>query len=141
MDTQILRDPLIYPSVEVLENALGCAAYEAFNSFMHTITSADYGLTYEWRYYSDGKSWLCKISHKKKTVMWLSVWNGFFKISFYFTEKNLCEIETLGIADNIKEEFCKAKPIGKLIPMLFVVNNKQELLDVLTVAAFKMSLK
>lgn len=73
--------------------------------------------------------------------MWLSVWNGFFKISFFFTEKHLEGIAALDIAENIKEDFCKAKPIGRLIPMLFNINNKKELPDVLTVAAFKKSLK
>ncbi len=141
METQLLRDPQIFPTEDVLKNALEPDAYEVFASFMNVITSAEYGLTYEWRYYNDGKSWLCKILHKKKTVMWLSVWNGFFKISFFFTEKHLEGIAALDIAENIKEDFCKAKPIGRLIPMLFNINNKKELSDVLTVAAFKKSLK
>ena len=83
METQLLRDPQIFPTEDVLKNALEPDAYEVFASFMNVITSAEYGLTYEWRYYNDGKSWLCKILHKKKTVMWLSVWDGFFKISFF----------------------------------------------------------
>mgnify|MGYP001020424572 FL=1 len=141
METQLLRDPQIFPTEDVLKNALEPDAYEVFASFMNVITSAEYGLTYEWRYYNDGKSWLCKILHKKKTVMWLSVWNGFLKISFFFTEKHLEGIAALDIAENIKEDFCKAKPIGRLIPMLFNINNKKELSDVLTVAAFKKSLK
>ena len=141
METQLLRDPQIFPTEDVLKNALEPDAYEVFASFMNVITSAEYGLTYEWRYYNDGKSWLCKILHKKKTVMWLSVWNGFFKISFFFTEKHLEGIAALDIAENIKEDFCKAKPIGRLIPMLFNINNKKQFPDVLTVAAFKKSLK
>lgn len=141
METQLLRDPHIFPSEDVLKDVLEPDAYEAFESFMNGITSAEYGLTYEWRYYNDGKSWLCKISHKKKTVMWLSVWNGFFKISFYFTEKHLVGIGALDIAENIREDFCKAKPIGHLIPMLFDINNIKQLPDILTVTAFKKNLK
>jgi len=141
METQLLRDPHIFPSEDVLKDVLEPDAYEAFESFMNEITSAEYGLTYEWRYYNDGKSWLCKISHKKKTVMWLSVWNGFFKISFYFTEKHLVGIGALEIAENIREDFCKAKPIGRLIPMLFNINNIKQLPDILTVTAFKKNLK
>ncbi|MFA7584234.1 MAG: DUF3788 family protein [Proteiniphilum sp.] len=141
METQLLRDPNIFPSEEVLKNALEPDAYEALESFMNVITSAAYGLTCDWRYYNDGKSWLCKILHKKKTVMWLSVWNDFFKISFYFTEKHLEGIAALDIAENIKEDFCKAKPIGRLLPMLFNINHKKQLPDVLTVAAFRKNLK
>ena len=73
--------------------------------------------------------------------MWLSVWNGLFKISFYFTEKHMEGIAALDIAENIKEDFCKAKPIGRLLPMLFNINHKKQLPDVLTVAAFRKNLK
>ncbi|PKP08994.1 MAG: hypothetical protein CVU09_13085 [Bacteroidetes bacterium HGW-Bacteroidetes-4] len=37
----------------------------------------------QWRYYNDGKAWLCKVSYKKKTVFWLSVWEAYFKVAFY----------------------------------------------------------
>lgn len=141
METQLLRDSQIFPSEEVLKNVLERDAYEAFDSFMNVITGAEYGLTYEWRYYNDGKSWLCKILHKKKTVMWLSVWDGFFKISFFFTEKHLEGIAALDIAENIKEDFCNAKPFGRMIPMVFEINNKKQFPDLLTVAAFKKNLK
>jgi len=78
---------------------------------------------------------------KKKTVFWLSVWEGFFKAGFFFTEKHLDGIAALDISQTIKEEFAKAKPIGKLIPMIFDVNNKEQLNDLLTVIRFKKSLK
>lgn len=31
----------------------------------------------EWRYYKDGKSWLCKITQKNKTIVWISLWEPF----------------------------------------------------------------
>ena len=52
----------------------------------------------EWRYYNDGKAWLCKVVNKKKTVFWLSIWEHYFKTSFYFTEKHLESIDALNIA-------------------------------------------
>lgn len=73
--------------------------------------------------------------------MWLSVWDGFFKISFFFTEKHLEGIAALDIAENIKEDFCNAKPFGRMIPMVFEINNKKQFPDLLTVAAFKKNLK
>ena len=141
METLLLKDPDVLPSEDVLKNALGNNIHEVFELFINTITSADYGLTYEWRYYNDGKSWFCKISHKKKTVLWLSVWEGYFKIAFYFTEKQLDGIAALDISENIKEDFCKTKPVGRLLPMLFTIHQKEQLDDLLKVVAFKKKLK
>lgn len=98
-------------------------------------------MTIEWRYYNDGKAWLCKVTYKKKTVLWLSAWEGFFRTAFYFTEKHLEGIAALDISETIKEDFCKAKPIGRLIPMIIDVNDKKQLNDLLTIVRFKKNLK
>jgi hypothetical protein len=37
-------------------------------------------LIIEWDYYKDGKSWLCKIINKKKTICWLSIKNTGIKM-------------------------------------------------------------
>lgn len=142
MEAQMLmRDPDIFPSDKVLKDALGATVYSAFDSFLGTITGDGYGLTAEWRYYNDGKAWLCKVMHKKKTVMWLSVWEGFFKASFFFTEKNLEGAAGLDISDAIKQQFALAKPVGRLISMIIEINNNGQLGDLLTVVRYKMSLK
>lgn len=136
----LLRDADIFPSDKILEEALG----EGFNvlvSFLETITNNEYALTLEWRYYNDGKAWLDKAVYKKKTIFWLSVWEGFFKTSFFFTEKHLEAIAELDISETIKDEFAKAKTIGKLISMIFDVNKEDQLDDLLTVVRFKKSLK
>ncbi|SBV93025.1 conserved hypothetical protein [uncultured Dysgonomonas sp.] len=98
----LLRDADIFPSDKILEEALG----ERFNilvSFLKTITNNEYALTLEWRYYNDGKAWLGKVVHKKKIIFWLSVWEGFFKTSFFFTEKHLEAIAELDILETIKD--------------------------------------
>jgi len=141
MEIQLLRDPDILPSADVLKETLGSSVHEVFESFMNTITGAEYGLAYEWNYYNDGKSWLCKVSHKKKTVLWLSVWEGFFKISFFFTEKHLEGIAALEIDEKIKEDFCMVKPVGRLLPMIFNIHREEQLEDLLKIVGFKKSLK
>ena len=57
METQLLRDPGIIPSAEVLKDALGNGVHKVFESLINTITGTEYGLTYEWNYYNDGKVW------------------------------------------------------------------------------------
>lgn len=136
----LLRNAEIYPSDDVLKDVLG-ELYGVLDSFFKTITYEEYGLTIEWRYYNDGKAWLGKVQHKKKTILWLSVWEGFFKVSFYFSEKHLESIAVLDIAESIKEDFCKAKPARRLIPMIIDINKEDQLKDLLTVVRFKKSLK
>jgi len=137
---QLLRDPEVFPSKEVLENALG-NTYPVFESFMDSITNSEYGLIPEWNYYKDGKAWLCKVCFKKKTVFWLSVWEGYFKTGFFFTEKHVEEIAALNISESIKSDFACSKSIGRLIPMIINIESNEQIRDVLTVIRFKKSLK
>lgn len=142
MEAQILlRNPEIFPSEEVLKNALGESVYNLMKVLIVSITGEEYNLSIEWKYYNDGRAWFGKVVHKKKTVFWLSVWEGFFKAGFYFTEKHIEAIAALDISEKIKEEFCKAKLIGKLIPMIFAVNKEEQLADLMAVISFKKSLK
>lgn len=142
MEAQLLlRDSNTFPSGEVLRDALGNDVYDVLEPFLQTITSEEYGLAVEWRFYNDGKAWLGKTVYKKKTIFWLSVWEGFFKTGFYFTEKHLEGIVSLDISESIKDSFAKAKPSGRLIPMIIDVNSKEQIADLLTIIRFKKSLK
>ena len=141
MEAQMaLRDAEIFPSDKVLKDTLG-DVYDVLESFLATITNEAYLLSFEWRYYNDGKAWLCKVQHKKKTILWLSVWEGFFKVSFFFTEKHLEAIAALDISEAIKTELDSAKAVGRLIPMIFNINNASQLEELLTVVHFKTTLK
>lgn len=76
METQLLRNPEILPSEEVLKDALK-NSFPAYNELINAITSNTLGLLPEWHYYNDGKAWLCKVVFKKKTIFWLSVWEQY----------------------------------------------------------------
>ncbi len=140
MENMLLRVQEIVPLADVLKEVLG-DVYPSYESFINSVTGDAFGLTYEWRYYNDGKSWLCKVCNKKKTICWLSVWEGYFQLSFYFTEKHLEAIDALDIAEAVKEDFMHQKPVGKLLPMLFRIKSIEQLPDVLKVVEFKKKLK
>jgi len=137
METEkpLLRDAAIYPTNDVLKNVL-CESYVAFETLTNSLIN-ELGWVLEWNYYKDGKSWLCKVCAKKKTVFWLSVWEGFFKTTFYFTEKHLEGLATLSISEQIKEDFCRMKPIGKLLPMVISIDKQEQLADLLKIIRFK----
>ena len=138
MEKLALRDGDILPSQEVLEAVLG-SSYPAFEELNALLISME--IRPEWNYYRDGKAWLCKMMFKKKNMGWLHVYDGFFRVSFFFMERHLSAIADLNISDYIKEDFYEMKPVGKLLPMSIVVGDKEKLEDVLTVLRFKRSLK
>ena len=136
METRPLREKEVFPTEEVLKESLG-KSYVVYDQLIRLIADSNTGLTVEWRYYNDGKSWLCKVCYKKKTVFWLSVWDQFFKIGFYFTEKSIPDIAELKIAESIKDDFIGSKSIGKLIPMTIIMTRKEQINDVLTLIEYK----
>ena len=133
METQLLREQEIFPSKEVLKNALG-KVYGILENLEERLTRDEFALTFNWHYYRDGKSWLCKVCHKKKTIFWLSVWDGFFKTSFFFLERHLEGIASLGIDKN---SYVMKNEWGKMIPFIFNVADKKQFTDLLKMIEFK----
>jgi len=140
MEGLLLREQEFFPTTEVLQNVLG-KVYCVWEELVIQVTQDKFALTLDWNYYQDGKSWLCKVCHKKKTIFWLSVWEGFFKTTFYFTEKHLEGIADLEISEQIKEDFCRTKPVGKLLPMLICIDKQEQLSDLLKIVKFKKEAK
>jgi len=136
MEKMILTEPEIFPSKEVLQNALG-TAYKVFEDLEAQLTG-ECALTFDWHYYKDSKGWLCKVSHKKKTVFWLSVWEGYFKISFFFLERHL---EGLSALELNEEHFTLEKEWGKMIPLIFQINDKKPITDLLKIVGYKKGVK
>ena len=140
MELQLLREQEIFPSKEVLQDVLG-EIYDVWTEMETRVTQSELSLTLDWNYYRDGKSWLCKVCHKKKTVFWLSVWKGCFKTTFFFLERHLKDIAELDISEQIKEEFCRMKPVGKLLPMVINIDKQEQLVDLLKIVKFKKGAK
>jgi hypothetical protein len=114
MDRPLLTDPDEFPGDEVLARQLGPAkpAWDAFMALLKT----DYPqVAAEWRYYNDGKSWLCKVRRKDKTVCWVSVWHHFFKVAFYLNLRAEPLVCASSLDKDIKE--CYLRCGGKLRPV------------------------
>lgn len=136
--TQLLKDPSIEPTNKVIAEALG-NGYLAYTKFIECLVK--YDIIVEWRYYNDGKAWLARALAKKKTVFWLSVWEGFFMVSFFFTEKTKSGIQELDICTEIKEKIANTSVVGKLIPLIFEVKEESQLQDIFAVIEYKRNLK
>jgi len=137
MEIRLLTEQETFPSKEVLRDTLG-NVYEVFEDLETQLSQNEFALIYDWHYYKDSKGWLCKVCHKKKTIFWLSVWDGFFKTSFFFLERHLEGIADLNIAEN---SFVIEKEWGKMIPLIFNISNQKQFPDLLKIISFKKASK
>ena len=134
MPQQLLLDEAVYPSDEIIQAVLGYI-YPAYQAFCGLLANEQ--VTMEWRYYKDSKSWLCKCQHKKKTVLWLSVWEGFFKTAFFFTEAAYEGVKDLPL----DEQPIREKNVGKSVPIVMEMRAESQLGDLEQLIAYKKSLK
>ena len=131
----LLSNPEIFPTNEVLKETLK-ESYVVYEELRTILT--EQGVVFDWKYYNDSKAWLCKVSFKKKTVFWLSAWNGYFKTSFFFLERHLEGIMALEI-DNT--HYTLEKEWGKMIPLLFCISKNEQLTDLQKVVEYKKKAK
>ena len=124
---QLLRNPDIEPSSDVIAKALG-EANDAYVKFIKELASHDIHL--EWRYYNDGKAWLAKGLYKwigvrggqnETTVFWLSIWYSFFKVTIYVPEKARADVLSLPLDNEVKLMITASQQMGKLkyFPIIF----------------------
>jgi len=140
METIRLNDPDVRPTEDILKNVLG-ESHPTYEKLFQIMTGDAYGLEPVWRYYQDGKAWLCKVVFRKKTVFWLSVWDGYFKTAFYFTEKTAEGVNELEIDEKIKAEFNSGEPVGKLLPLVVQMKKEEQISDLLLIVNYKKMLK
>jgi hypothetical protein len=104
MGDSALTDPGAFPSEELIGEKLGRAkaAYAAVFGFLGSAFPEIRG---EWKYYNDTKCWLLKAPLKGKTVFWLSVVPGFFRVTFYLGAAMDEAVRSSGLPEAAKEGF------------------------------------
>lgn len=140
MDRPLLNDERQYPDDAVLAGHLG-KVKPVWDAFAARVTAEFPEMSLEWRYYRDGKAWLCKLTRKKKTVCWISIWGRFFKTTFYFTAKSDRDIEALPIPTDLKDSYRAHKGFGALKPVTVDVRTRKALDAVFVLVRYKSSLK
>ena len=126
MAIRCLIDKNVYPDDDVLTRYLG-KAKSVWDAFMDLLKTDYPSVSTEWRYYNDGKSWLCKTTQKKKTLCWISVWEGFYKVTFYFDNKAEESIRNSSIKDKLKECWLNLETKLKIKPITIEVSKKTQL--------------
>ncbi len=135
-----LNDPDVFPSDSVLCRPLG-RAKAAWDAFMLLLKNDYPQMSVDWRYYNDGKSWLCKVTLKANTICWVSAWENFFKISFYFTAKAEPAISASGLGAELKYSFLHPKGRCSLRPVVTDVKKKSDLDSIKELIEIKLKAK
>ena len=133
-----LRDDSTYPDEKVLKEILG-KSHNAYRQLLNLFDNNEMKCT--WRYYHDGKAWLCKVQKKSRTVVWMSAWRGHMQATIYFPERLIKEVFGLGISKEQVEKIKKTKNVGQSKPVIFEIRNKGVLKDLEKVMQFKMITK
>jgi hypothetical protein len=146
---QLMRDPNIEPTNDVIAQALG----EANNAYLKFINELEnHGIQLVWHYYNDGKAWLGKGLYKwtgvrggqnATTVFWLSIWEGFFKGTIYIPEKARADLLNLPLDDEIKQMIADSGQKGKMkhFPLVFDLCSDEMFESVILLAEFKKGIK
>jgi hypothetical protein len=136
MERPCLNDKEEHPSEEVLHRVLG-RTKRTWDAFMAMVAEHHPSFSGEWRYYNDGKSWLYKLTNKKKTVCWVSVWPKAFKIAFYFPDKAE-ELVTAGkLEAPYVDQFIHGKKYGKIRGIVVTLTKAADLDAVKTLIEIK----
>jgi hypothetical protein len=133
-----LANPDIFPSDEVLSGVLG-ASFGAYKALLDLF--AQNGMTVEWRYYRDGKAWLCKVQHKKRTIVWMSAWKGFMQATIYFPAKYIDDVYGLDLEESTIGKIRATRSVGKSKPCSFDIRDRAVLEDFSKVMQFKLIAK
>jgi len=144
---QLLRDIDVEPTDEIIAEGLG-EANNAYSKFIGGLKNIGISLM-DWRYYNDGKAWLTKGEYKwttprgankVKPIFWMSIWQGFFKISFFFSAETQDKLLALPISSEAKNIIKNSEPMGKtrkFLPITFELSEDKQLKDIYILAEFR----
>lgn len=137
MNTSVLNDAAQFPSEEIIFAWLGITG-SLWSSLFNYIRETYPEIKSEWRYYRDGKSWLLKVTRKSKTVFWLSVIKGAFRITFYFGDTARDLIMKSSLSDKLQEQYNHKTGLRAVT---VIVKNKKDINSVKELIDIKLRLK
>lgn len=140
MDQLILTDKNQFPTEEIIFSHIGKSKilWESIFKYIHSNYPE---FSEKWNYYNDGKRWLMKTSKKSKTIFWLSIIPGSFRITFYFGDKAESVILESRISDELKNQFKDGKRFGKIRGLTLKMNNKKNIEFAKELISIKLKIK
>jgi hypothetical protein len=147
-NTQRFIDPTIEPTYANIRDSLGYV-FETFLAFETLLSEKNIRL--EYKYYVDGSAWLGKGmfywsgirgGKNEVNIFWLSFFDEFFKITFYFSARKRQELIEYVNQDELKCKIEHSEVMGKkwqFFPLTFEVRESSQLESIKTIIDFKIT--
>lgn len=139
MEPLVLTDKTVIPTDDLIFSIIGDNRVH-WQKLITSIHSKYPDSLEQWNYYNDGKNWLFRIIRKKKTIFWIGILKGTFRITFYFGDKAESLIENSDLPVSMKEDFKNGKRYGKIRGLSIRVEKGADIEHALTLAAIRISL-
>jgi len=140
MEEAVLSNKDQYPTEEIIFSHI-CKRQPLWHSVFDYVHTEHPDIIPEWRYYNDGKSWLLKAVRKSKTIFWLRIVKGTFRIAFYLSDKADELIRKSKISDELKEQFISSKGKSKFRAIVITFRTKKDVENLKSLIEIKLSLK
>ncbi len=140
MADSYFNDPKSPPTEKSIQAALGRAA-GTWRALFEKIHAEHPDLTESWNYYHDGKSWLLKVVQKKKTMFWLIVEKGSFRLTFYFAHRLTDQLLAGDLSAERKTAIKESAATGKLAGVSIKFGPRSGIGDVMALIDLKKTLK
>ncbi len=140
MKSPYFNDPNVPPTDDSILEAIG-RAKGAWQKLFARIRTEHPDLSETWKFYKDGKSWLCQVTWKKKTVFWILIMKGRFRVGFYFAKRLMDQILESDLSKERKEEIQKKPAKGQIGSVAVEFGPQKGIKDVMILIDLKKTLK
>jgi hypothetical protein len=137
MEPIVLVDKTIKPTDEIVFSIIGEKSI-LWQEIMNYLYDHHTDITEQWNFYNDGKAWLFCTLKKKKTIFWIGVIKGTFRISFFLANKAEPLIDQSDLSDKLKNDFRNAKESKTPRSISITMSNREDVIDVIRLIDLKM---
>jgi len=140
MEPPVLTDKSVFPDDALVFSYIGQNRLH-WQKLLHAVREKYPDVLEVWNYYNDGKSWLFRTILKKKTLFWIGIFDGSFRITFYFGDKAESVIEESGLPGAIKTDFRNGRHYGKIRAITLRVKGPDDIENAIRLTEMKAKIK
>jgi hypothetical protein len=135
-----LNNKNVVPTDDLIFSVIGDKKL-LWQRIMQYVSGSHNDATGGWNYYNDGKQWLFRLMHKKKTIFWAGLVDDTMRVTFWLGDKAEPEIEASPLPPSLKDEFRNAKKYGLVRPVSIFLNEHADADNVITLISLKLKIK
>lgn len=137
MSVSVFDSKMVQPNDQMLAAELG-PTYNFLEAIRLYITQNYGDVTPEWKFYGQKSGWILKLLSKKRNVLFLIPFRGYFRVAFTFGDKATDKVLDSSVPDFIKHELFVAKKYAEGRTIHLEVNNEEQCSYVLELISIKM---